>query len=667
MSTVAHCLKSPIPVLIASVALLLLIGRTAYSQTGTDVPSLAPYDQFMTGLLSRTGIPGASLAVTRNGRLVFARGYGFADVETQTPVRPDSLFRIASLSKTITAAAVMHLVEQDKLSLDQSAFELLSDLPAPPGTREDPRLPSITIRHLLEHSGGWDKELTFDPLHTSPQISAALGVPAPVSTENIIRGMRSQPLQFTPGARHAYSNFGYAVLGRIIERVTGMSYEQYVRTRVLAPMGISAMRLGNTLVQGRLANEVTYYFTESGQSVYPDTASILPMPYGGRWALDTGDAAGGWLGSAIDYAKFLNAIDGRRGSRFLSPESIGAMTARPNLPEFLSSPAWYGLGMMTRPVGREANWWHTGGSDGNLAFYARLASGYSWVVLLNASPKEEALRGTLLNEIDRGLSDAFTKVTNWPASDQFADYPDRTAAEISAQPAIDTREGVVNAATLDRGVVSGSWLTVRGANLASTSRAWQSAELGVGQLPLELDGVSVNIDGRPAPVYSVAASSIQAQAPEGLSPGWVTVEVLRSGRSSGTVMAHVKRSAPGLFTSQIGGRTLVSALGSDGTPLGNAAQTPGARGARPSEVIALYGTGFVPTPAGTTEIPTHAIGDVEVHIGGRSAVVGFAGAVGPGLFQVNVLVPELADGFHPVRIAVNGIASTAAPDLVVSR
>jgi N-acyl-D-amino-acid deacylase len=380
-----------------------------------------------------------------------------------------------------------------------------------PGATEDPRLAAITVRHLMEHSGGWDKSATFDPLHTSPQIAAALGVPEPVSVENMIRAMRSLPLQFTPGTRHCYSNVGYAVLGRIIERISGMSYEQYVRTHVLAPMGISQMRIGNTLAHGRLANEVTYYFSESGRSVFPDTPQNLPMQYGGRWVLDAGAAAGGWVASAIDYAKFLNGIDGRRGTRLLSAESLAAMTARPNLPEFLQTSTWYGLGFMVRPIGNGANWWHSGGNDGNLAFYARTAGGYSWVVMLNASPKEEELREVILSEMDRGLSDAFTRVTSWPAADQFSSYPNVTAEAFSTMPAIDTRNGVSS-------IVPGSLVSVSGINFAP--------------------GVTVMIDNREAAVHSVSATRIELQAPDDLAPGWVPVEVIRDGVGSGIVLVH---------------------------------------------------------------------------------------------------------------------------------
>src|ERR1019366_6272250 len=229
--------------LLRTVALTAFLSGAAVAQTGTVVPSLAPFDQAMTALLSKYSIPGGSIGVSKNGKLVFARGYGYADAEAQIPTQPDSRFRIASLSKAITAVTVMHLVEQGLLTLDQPAFALLPDLQPPAESKPDPRLASITIRNLLNHTGGWDRDTTFDPMFISPTVCAALGVPAPASTENIIRYMRGQPLQFAPGTQYVYSNFGYAVLGRVIERVTGMSYEQYVRQNVLAPMGISQMRI----------------------------------------------------------------------------------------------------------------------------------------------------------------------------------------------------------------------------------------------------------------------------------------------------------------------------------------------------------------------------------------------------------------------------------------
>jgi CubicO group peptidase (beta-lactamase class C family) len=388
------------------------------------IQALPSFDQLMNRLMTTYKSPGGSIALTRNGRLVFARGYGTYDAQDRTPVQPDSLFRIASLSKLITAVTVMHLVEQGKLSLDQPAFALLSDVEAPAGATIDSRLANITIRHLLNHSGGWDDTSAgsnFDPMFASRAIAHALNAPAPASAANIIRYMRGQPLQFNPGERFAYSNFGYAVLGRVIEHVTGRSYWEYVRTNVLAPMGISRMRLGESLTPGQ--GEVKYTSAGTTAAAFPGIRNLVPWAYGG-WCLESMDSHGGWVASAIDYARFVNAIDGRRGRRFLSAASVAAITARPDIPGWTGQPAWYGFGVFVRPMGNGANWWHSGSLDGSAAYQVRTSDGSVWVILLNTRPGNPADQTNLFNDIDQGLWDAASQVTVWPSSDLFALYPD---------------------------------------------------------------------------------------------------------------------------------------------------------------------------------------------------------------------------------------------------
>src|SRR5207253_9317336 len=139
-----------------------------------------------------------------------------------------SQFRIASLSKPITSAAILLLVQRGKLNLDQRVFDLLSYEPLP-GETVDPRLATITMRNLLEHSGGWNRDTTFDPMFMmSVPIAVATGTPAPATTDSIIRYMMGKPLQFNPGSDYSYSNFGYSLLGRVIETITGQPYEKFV-------------------------------------------------------------------------------------------------------------------------------------------------------------------------------------------------------------------------------------------------------------------------------------------------------------------------------------------------------------------------------------------------------------------------------------------------------
>lgn len=215
----------------------------------------------------------------------------------------------------------------------------------------------------------------------SAVITTAMQVSEPASTENVIRYLRGQMLDFDPGTHYRYPNFGYAVLGRIIERVTGMSYEQYVRLNVLAAMGITRMRIGNTLPNGRLSGEVTYYGNGgTGANVFGGEPRNPPWPYGG-WCLECMDAHGGWVSSVTDYAKFMNALDGRRGKAFLTRASIAAITERPSIPDWNGQSAWYGFGIMVRPSGDGQNWWHNGSLDGTTTYQVRTGSGFQWVVV----------------------------------------------------------------------------------------------------------------------------------------------------------------------------------------------------------------------------------------------------------------------------------------------
>ena len=224
--------------------------------SGLAVPSLSGVDKAISALMTQWGIPGGTMGIVKDGRLVYARGFGYADVEAKKVATPDALFRIASVSKPVTKAAILKLVEQGRFSLDAPAFALLPQLTPLPGATVDPRLRTITVRHLVDHTGGWDRMMTFDPMFRPTEIAVATGTPAPASADAIVRYMLGQPLSFDPGTRYAYSNFGYSVLGRIIERVTGMSYDQYVKEAVLAPAGVSRMRLGRTLYANRAADEV---------------------------------------------------------------------------------------------------------------------------------------------------------------------------------------------------------------------------------------------------------------------------------------------------------------------------------------------------------------------------------------------------------------------------
>jgi len=401
-------------------AVLLLFAAHALAQlptTGLADPALAPYDRWMLDLLQRYKIPGGAVAVTRNGQLILARGYGYAEVRSQKPVQPDSLFRIASISKTFTSAAILKLVDQGKLHLDDPAFAFLKDLHSPKGQTPDPRIGAITIRQILHHTGGWDSDAGFDPMFRPVAIAEALGETVPAGCETVIRYMLGRRLDFDPGNRYAYSNFGFCVLGRIIERVSGMRYDEFVRRAILSPAGITRMKIGQSLHSDETAGEVHYYSEFTARSVFPPLDRIVPWPYGG-FHLEAMDSHGGWIGSAIDLVKFANAIDGRRGKPLLSKVSIRELASRPTGPLEQDTPAYYGLGWNIRPVGNDANWWHNGSLPGTTTLLVRTHHGYCWVAVFNSRPEGASQLGA---DIDRGLWKAFGEVVAWPARDLFAD------------------------------------------------------------------------------------------------------------------------------------------------------------------------------------------------------------------------------------------------------
>ncbi len=397
--------------------------------TGPTLPGLAAVDTAMLALLEKHASPGGQLAVAYRGRLVLSRGYGFADRDTHAPATPDSLSRIASLSKLITAVAILHLVESQKLDLDAPAFALLPHLTATPAaaparTRTpDPRLAAITVRHLLHHTGGWDRDKSGDPMFKPATIAAATGTPAPATTDAIIRYMLGEPLDFAPGTHYAYSNFGYAVLGRIVEKFSGQPYADFVRTRLFAPLSVTRPFLGRTAWEQRDPAEFRYHDQPGAaavRSVFPATRASVPQPYGGFY-LEAMDAHGQWVTSASDYLRFVCALDGSRPPALLSPASIALLTERPAPPLTQDAPAFYGLGTQVRPIngrsGLGANWWHSGSLPGTVTYSVRLASGWSWVAFFNTRPPKS---DNFTGDIDKSINAALRSITPPATGDLFS-------------------------------------------------------------------------------------------------------------------------------------------------------------------------------------------------------------------------------------------------------
>lgn len=621
--------------------LLRLLPAQTIPITGPAVPELTAYDQIVTGIMTKYSIPGAQFAMSRQGKLILAHGYGTLDPGGQDPVQPDSMFRLASLSKQLTAVAILRLWDQGKLDLDRSAFSYLPNLQPLPGKQADSRLAKISIRNLLQHSGGWDIALSPDPIDQFLSIAQEAGKTPPASSEDVIRVVMGRPLDFDPGARFAYSNFGYMVLGRIIERLSGMSYEQYIRTTILAPLGVERMRVGNTLQAGRLSDETAYQSTGTAQSVFTFGPKKVPWPYGG-WYLEAMDANAGWLASAPDLLKFWNAIDGRLGGPLLSNAAIAQMSARPALPDWAGQAQWYGMGFHIVPTDGGAHWWHDGDLDGTRSMAVRTVDGVNWVILFDKDGDTN-----FLSEADAAFWTALGNVKKWPTGDL---YPSFATPNVN-RPAIQTQDGTLNGASFQRGFTAGSWASIFGVNLAGTTRSWANADFHGNTLPTSLDGVTVNIGGQSAAIAYISPGQLNVQIPAGLTAGAVTVEVIRDGQSSGPALGELRAAAPALFTYSTLGGTFAAAVFLDGNPVSNRAALPGER-------IQLYGTNFESAPAGSiirTAVPLATLPTVK--IAGVAAKVEYAGLVGAGLYQVNILIPDVPAGNQVIDLSYGGVSA----------
>lgn len=388
--------------LCAALALGSAVRLTALPMTGPAVPGFESYDREIPGLLERGSIPGAAIAVAYRGHIVFARGYGYADRETGRAIQPDTRFRIGSISKVLTASLVLKLVEERRLALDDRVFPLLGyPTPTYAGARRDPRLDRVTVRQLLNHTGGWDFNSAHNPLTPGQvrfdatswpwHVAQAMQTASPASAEATVRFMVGQPLQAEPGTIWSYANVGYLALGRLIEQKTGLGYEEAVK-QFLRSSYLSGLAIGGTHRAELAADEAAYYDHPQAPWWYlynqfddRSQGPLVPRPY--AWSVRGSDACGGWTASAIEILRFLLALDGLNGTPpLLTPESIAAMRTATPLSTFLH----YGLGWCTRnaantdPQGTEGG--HGGGHYGSTTYALRSADReWHMVALLNGS------------------------------------------------------------------------------------------------------------------------------------------------------------------------------------------------------------------------------------------------------------------------------------------
>lgn len=357
-------------------------------------------------------IAGMTMSIVKDGKLVYAHGYGYSDIETKQPVTPGQLFRIASVSKLITAVAIMKLVEHKSISLDSKVFGPKAIIKDPIfNTVKDQRIYKITVRHLLAHAGGWSLHYG-DMAFNSLLVLQLNGEAGPATMDTYFRFIASRKLHFDPGTRSSYSNMGYMFLRKVIESVTGQSYEKYVTNEVLKPIGITDMHIGRSYLSDRRFNEVKYYEADDNQmiSCFDGSGRMVPKPYGGN-PIELLGPAGGWVASSVELAKLMVMVDGFKTVPDMLPKNLISQMVEN---KFFRGPLGW------KVVKDNGDWIRTGSMAGTSALVKRQSNGFSWVVILNSScwkgPKLPAYINYMMGKIEKTI-----KI--WPKQDLFKYKP----------------------------------------------------------------------------------------------------------------------------------------------------------------------------------------------------------------------------------------------------
>jgi CubicO group peptidase (beta-lactamase class C family) len=343
----------------------------------------ASADAFM----NANNLPGLSIAIAIKGKPAYVEAFGIADRETGEVLTPQHRFRIGSISKTITATGIFTLIEAGKLRLDSYVFGpdsvLGTDYPAPPilqslmkGDASRSFNEQITIEHLLTHTTGAWPHGPGDPLHKNKDMT---------HRQLIAWTLDHMPLTATPGQFFAYSNFGYCILGRVVEKLTGQPYAQYIQDNLLKRCGIVDMQIARNAREERAANEVKYY-----GSYDPYRRDVVRL-----------DSCGGWIGTPSDLTAFFVHIDGFKDTdQLLSDDTLRVMTT----PSTVNPRYAKGLFIDSR----RNNWWHTGPLDGTTTVSVRTNGDFCWSAFTNTGSGDKDVTrplGHLVWEMVRSIAD----------------------------------------------------------------------------------------------------------------------------------------------------------------------------------------------------------------------------------------------------------------------
>ena len=342
-------------------------------------PELHAMDSIMQRYLKRWEIHGAQLAISRHDSLLYARGFGYADKDRKIPMEPSYIMRMASVSKLVTATGIMKLRDMGKIRLSDKVFGpkgILNDTFYVNSIR-DKRYFDITVEQLLRHKAGFTN-YAGDAIFSTRYIMQQNHLTTPPDHRTLLRIVLRRHLGYTPGAAQRYCNIGYTLLSLIIEKRTGMSYNDFMQRYVLNPAGCYDFHIAGNYLKDRRPNETVYYMHSSSVPVpeFNNSGRMVVRCYGEN-DITTALGAGAWVASAAELCRLVASIDGDRTvPDVISPQAVKLMTQE--MPDHQFSLGW-------NFTPRNRPWIRTGSLVGTSALVLRYPDGECWVFITNTS------------------------------------------------------------------------------------------------------------------------------------------------------------------------------------------------------------------------------------------------------------------------------------------
>lgn len=378
-------------------------------------PELHAMDSIMQRYLKRWEIHGAQLAISRHDSLLYARGFGYADKDRQIPMEPSYIMRMASVSKLVTATGIMKLRDMGKIRLSDKVFGpkgILNDTFYVNSIR-DKRYFDITVEQLLRHKAGFTN-YAGDAIFSTRYIMQQNHLTTPPDHRTLLRIVLRRHLGYTPGTAQRYCNIGYTLLSLIIEKRTGMSYENFMQRYVLNPAGCYDFHIAGNYLKDRRKNETVYYMHSSSVPVpeFNNSGRMVVRCYGEN-DITTALGAGAWVASAAELCRLVASIDGDRTvPDVISPQAVKLMTQE--MPDHQFSLGW-------NFTPRNRPWIRTGSLVGTSALVLRYPDGECWVFITNTS----TWKGHKFSQDTMALFEKLRKRfgSKMPKRNMFINYP----------------------------------------------------------------------------------------------------------------------------------------------------------------------------------------------------------------------------------------------------